>query len=136
MCVCFSVYTLGRAQFHGCPSPASSPVHIPTTLNPRGPVPTPSSLTSRSAPKSSNSNSSGSASNPNAYADKLGKDGCLTQEEKDRHRKNNLCMFCGGKHKTEDWNKCKAAAPAKGRAAEVEEPVPASEDLAPSELEN
>ncbi len=22
--MCFSVYTLGRAQFHGCPSPASS----------------------------------------------------------------------------------------------------------------
>ncbi len=68
----------------------------------------PSSLTSGSAPKSSNSNSSGSASNPKPYADKLGKDGRLTQEEKDRHRKNNLCMFCGGKHKTEDCNKRKA----------------------------
>ncbi len=96
----------------------------------------PSSSTSRSAPKSSNSNSSGSASNPKPYADKLGKDGHLTQEENDRRRKNNLCMFCGGKHKTEDCNKCKAAAPAKGCAAEVEEPIPASEDPALSEPEN
>ncbi len=68
----------------------------------------PSSSTSGSAPKSSNSNSLGSASNPKPYADKLGKDGHLTQEEKDRRQKNNLCMFCGGKHKTEDCNKCKA----------------------------
>ncbi len=45
-------------------------------------------------------------------------------------------MFCGGKHKTEDCNKCKAVASAKGCAAEVEEPAPASEDLAPTDLEN
>ncbi len=96
----------------------------------------PSSLTSRLAPKSSNSNSSGSTSNPKPYADKLGKDGHLTQEEKDRHRKNNLCMFCEGKHKTEDCNKRKATASAKGRAVEVEEPAPASEDPAPMEAEN
>ncbi len=44
----------------------------------------PSSSTSGSAPKYSNSNSSGSTSNPKPYADKLGKDGRLTQEEKDR----------------------------------------------------
>ncbi len=54
----------------------------------------PSSSTSGSAPKSSNPNSLGSASNPKLYADKLGKDGRLTQEEKDCHQKNNLCMFC------------------------------------------
>ncbi len=114
----------------------SPPVHIPTTLNPRVPVPTPGSSTSGSAPKSSNSNSSGSASNPKPYADELGKDGHLTQEEKDRCQKNNLCMFCGNKHKTEDCNKCKAAASAKGHAAEVEEPAPASEDPAPTEPEN
>ncbi len=95
-----------------------------------------SSSTSGLALKSSNSNSSGSASNPKPYADKLGKDGCLTQEEKDRHQKNNLCMFCGGKHKTEDCNKRKAMASAKGRAAEIEEPVPASENPALSEPEN
>ncbi len=81
-------------------------------------------------------NSSGSASNPKPYADKLGKGGCLTQEEKDCCWKNNLCMFCGNKHKTEDCNKCKATASTKGRAAEVEEPAPASEDLALTEPEN
>ncbi len=96
----------------------------------------PSFLTSGSAPKSSDSNSSGSTSNPKPYADKLGKDGCLTQEEKDCHWKNNLCMFCGSKHKTEDCNKCKAMASTKGHAVEVEEPALASEDPALSELEN
>ncbi len=95
-----------------------------------------SSSTSGSAPKSSDSNSLGSASNPKPYADKLGKDGRLTQEEKDCHRKNNLCMFCGSKHKTKDCNKRKATASAKGCAAEVKEPAPASEDLAPREPEN
>ncbi len=103
---------------------------------PKGSSSNPSSLTYRSAPKSSNSNSSGSASNPKPYADKLGKDSHLTQEEKDRRQKNNLCMFCGSKHKTEDCNKRKAMASAKGHAAEVEEPTPASEDLAPMEPEN
>ncbi len=96
----------------------------------------PSSSTSGAAPKSSDSNFSGSASNPKLYADKLGKDGHLTQEEKDRCQKNNLYMFCGGKHKTEDCNKRKAMAPAKGRAAEVEEPTPASEEPALMEPEN
>ncbi len=95
-----------------------------------------SSSTSGLAPKSSNFNLSGSTSNPKPYADKLGKDGRLTQEEKDCHQKNNLCMFCGGKHKTEDCNKCKAMASAKGCAAEVEETAPASEDLASPEPEN
>ncbi len=95
-----------------------------------------SSSTSGLALKSSDSNSSGSTSNPKPYADKLGKDGHLTQEEKDHRRKNNLCMFCGGKHKTEDCNKRKAMASTKGRAVEVEESAPASEDLALSEPEN
>ncbi|SJL04330.1 uncharacterized protein ARMOST_07696 [Armillaria ostoyae] len=94
------------------------------------------SLASGSTPKSSDSTPSGSACTPKPYADKLGKDGRLTQEEKDRRKKNNLCMFCGGKHKTDDCNKCKAAASTKGRAAEVEDPPPASEEPAPSESEN
>ena len=45
-------------------------------------------------------------------------------------------MFCGGKHKTEDCNKHKATASAKGRAMEVEEPAPAFEDPVPMEPEN
>ncbi len=94
------------------------------------------SSTSRLAPNSCNSNSSGSTSNPKPYADKLGKDNHLTQEGKDPRQKNNLCMFCGGKHKTKDCNRWKAMASAKGCATEVEEPAPASEDLALTELEN
>ncbi|SJL07237.1 uncharacterized protein ARMOST_10580 [Armillaria ostoyae] len=94
------------------------------------------SSASGSTLKTSDSTPSGSASTPKPYADKLGKDGHLTQEEKDRHKKNNLCMFCGGKHKTDDCNKRKATASTKGRAAEVEDPPPASEEPAPSELEN
>ncbi len=95
-----------------------------------------SSLISGSTPKSLDSNSLGSASNPKPYADKLGKDGHLTQEEKNCCQKNNLCMFCGSKHKTKDCNKCKAAASTKGHAAEVEEPTPASKDPAPTGPEN
>ncbi len=89
-----------------------------------------SSSTSRLALKSSNSNSLGSASNPKPYADKLGKDSHLTQEEKDCRWKNNLCMFCGNKHKTEDCNKCKAVL------QKLKNLPPASEDLALSEPEN
>ncbi len=95
-----------------------------------------SSYSNNPKSKGSNSNSLGSVSNPKPYADKQGKDGCLTQEEKDHHQKNNLCMFCGNKHKTKDCNKCKAVASTKGCAAEVEEPTPASEDPALTELEN
>ncbi len=94
------------------------------------------SSTSGSALRSFNSNSSGSASNLKPFADKLGKDGHLTEEEKDRCQKNNLCMFCGSKHKTKDCNKSKAVASTKGHAVEVEEPAPAPEDLAPMEPEN
>ncbi len=93
-----------------------------------------SSLTSGSAPNSFNSNSSGSPSNPKPYADKLGKDRHFTQEEKDHCQKNNL--FYGNKHKTEDCNKCKAVAFAKGYTAKVGELTPASKDLALSEPEN
>src|ERR1700735_5093066 len=40
------------------------------------------------------SNKTSSSSNPTA--DKLGKDGKLTPQERQRHFDNNLCMFCGG----------------------------------------
>ncbi|SJL12794.1 uncharacterized protein ARMOST_16225 [Armillaria ostoyae] len=63
------------------------------------------SLASRSTPKSLNFTSSGSTSTPKPYADKLGKDGHLTQEEKDCRKKNNICMFCRSKHKTDNCNK-------------------------------
>ncbi|SJK99887.1 uncharacterized protein ARMOST_03198 [Armillaria ostoyae] len=94
------------------------------------------SLASGTTPKALDSTFSGSTSTPKLYANKLGKDSHLTQEEKDLCKKNNLCMFCGGKHKTDDCNKCKATASTKGHAAEVEDPSPASEEPAPSESEN
>ncbi|SJL03620.1 uncharacterized protein ARMOST_06977 [Armillaria ostoyae] len=103
---------------------------------PKGSSSNSNSSTSRSTPKSLDSTSLGSASTPKPYADKLGKDGHLTQEEKDCCKKNNLCMFCGGNYKTNDCNKRKAATSTKGHAAEVEDPPLASEELAPSELEN
>ena len=67
----------------------------------------------------SNSGSSNNSSNKKPYADKLGKDGKLNQAERDRRRKNNLCMFCGGNHKLEDCNKRKKAQDARGCAASV-----------------
>jgi hypothetical protein len=46
---------------------------------------------------SNKNNSSGSTqqSPPPEYANKLGKDGKLTQEERERRKTNNLCLFCG-----------------------------------------
>ena len=93
------------------------------------------------APKSSNPGSVGSTSSTSSslgtakkpYADKLGKDSKLMPEENECRCMNNLCMFCGSKHKIEHCNKCKAMAFAGGHAAEVSEP-PASTDSAPSEL--
>ena len=35
----------------------------------------------------------------------MGPDGKLTQAEKDRRKKFNLCSFCGGKHKFENCDK-------------------------------
>jgi hypothetical protein len=58
---------------------------------------TPSSSTSK--PKSSlyqTSDDSSSKPKP-AYANKLGSDGKITQTEKDRRRKEGLCMYCGRK---------------------------------------
>jgi hypothetical protein len=62
-----------------------------------------------------------SKSAPNPLADKLGKDGKLTQQERQRRFDNNLCMFCGGTGHTA--NACpkssSSASKAKGRAAQA-----------------
>lgn len=56
---------------------------------------------------------------PKPYADKLGKDGKLTQEERQRRFTNNLCLFCGGSgHTASDCSK-KSSSAAKARAAQV-----------------
>ena len=65
------------------------------------------------------SNKPSSSSNP--IADKLGKDGKLTPQERQRRFDNNLCMFCGGIGHTA--NSCpkstSSASKAKGRAVQA-----------------
>ena len=102
---------------------------------------TPSQSDNKSDHKSGNSgknskgnqSSSGSNTNSNKFsktaasgssvADKLGKDGKLTSEERQRRFDNNLCLYCGGTgHKTSDCKKASASATkAKARAAQVSE---------------
>jgi hypothetical protein len=72
---------------------------------------------SSSGNKSGSSNSAGA---PKPYANLLGPDGKLTQAERDRRKKFNLCMFCGGKHKAENCDK-KKQSDSKARAASTEE---------------
>ena len=58
-----------------------------------------------------------------SFSDKLGKDGKLTQQERQRRFDNNLCMFCGGVgHTAKDCNKAtSSAAKAKARSAQAKE---------------
>ncbi|KAL0566067.1 hypothetical protein V5O48_015949, partial [Marasmius crinis-equi] len=60
---------------------------------------------------------------PNPLANILGPNGKLKPSKLERHKKNNLCVFCGGKHKTDDCNKRKKSAEAKGRAVTVTAPA-------------
>jgi len=68
---------------------------------------------------SNNNKNDKSKSTPNPLADKLGKDGKLTPQERQRRFDNNLCMFCGSTGHTA--NACpkssSSASKAKGRAA-------------------
>jgi hypothetical protein len=75
---------------------------------------------------SNNTNTSASTSKPsgtpkdrpkNSISDKLGKNGKLTGDERDRRMKEGLCLYCGEKgHVAHD---CPKSAAAKGRAAKV-----------------
>ena len=71
--------------------------------------------------KSASASTSSASTNP--LADKLGKDGKLTKEERQRRYDNNLCMFCGGVgHTAGNCNKASSfAAKAKARAAQAKE---------------
>jgi hypothetical protein len=64
-----------------------------------------------------------SSGNSASLSDKLGKDGKLTPQERQRRFDKNLCMFCGGTgHTAKDCNKASSsAAKAKARAAQVKE---------------
>ena len=53
-----------------------------------------------------------------AYADKLDASGKIKQDERERRRKNNLCMYCGGKgHTADNCNKRPGQASAKAAQA-------------------
>ena len=73
------------------------------------------------ASSSRNTESSSSSSKPRpAYASKLGPDGKITPAEKERRRKENLCMYCGGKgHVAADCKKRPAEASGKAGKAEA-----------------
>lgn len=66
---------------------------------------------------------SGTSSSTPSIADKLGKDGKLTPQERQRRFDNNLCLFCGGTgHTAKDCSKASSsAAKTKARAAQVSE---------------
>ena len=58
-----------------------------------------------------------------AYASKLGSDGKITQAEKDRRRKEGLCLYCGGKgHNVENCKKRPAESNAKASKVKDENP--------------
>ena len=97
------------------------PVQNPSTSSNHGSGSKPYSDNRKSDHKSDRTDkSSKPVSKP--HADKLGKDGKLTQEERRRRFDNNLCMFCGGiGHMAKDCPKSSSAS-AKVRAATVMEP--------------
>lgn len=72
-------------------------------------------------PNQKNNSNSGNKKTSD-LADKLGKDGKLTKEERQRRFDNNLCMFCGRSgHIAKECSKASSSA-AKARAAKAEEP--------------
>ena len=75
------------------------------------------SISTPSRPSGSNNSSSTPKKPAEDLTGKLGKDGKLTREERQRRFDNNLCLFCGSTgHKVTD---CKKAT--KGRAAKISE---------------
>ena len=73
--------------------------------------------------KNKNDKTPSTSGNSASISDKLGKDGKLTLQERQRRFDNNLCMFCGGAgHTAKDCNKASSsAAKAKARAAQANE---------------
>ncbi|CDO70297.1 hypothetical protein BN946_scf184603.g8 [Trametes cinnabarina] len=65
------------------------------------------------------------------YADKLGKDSKLTQEEHQRRFANNLCLFCGGSGYVSAVCPKKTNTPAKGRAAQTSKNPETPSDVQP-----
>lgn len=89
----------------------------PSNSNSNNP-PNSSNSKSNSKSKSNSSSKSSDKLKPNPIADKLGKDGKLTSEERERRMKEKLCLYCGkAGHKAPE---CDKAAAAKARAVTVE----------------
>jgi hypothetical protein len=80
--------------------------------------------------KPDSGNKSSSSGTSASISDKLGKDGKLTHQERQRRFDNNLCMFCGGVgHVAKDCPKStSSASKAKGRAAQAKEKTKESSD--------
>jgi hypothetical protein len=78
----------------------------------------------------SDSGKQSSAAGSSSVPEKLGKDGKLTPQERQRRFDNNLCMFCGGVgHVAKDCPKStSSASKAKGRAAQAKEKEEESKD--------
>ena len=87
--------------------------------------------TAPSGSNTSNPNTSGTPKPPSDLASKLGVDGRLTQQERQRRMDQNLCLFCGKPgHMAKDCNKVAAT---KARAAS---PTQDSSDSVAPELKN
>ncbi|KAF8824220.1 hypothetical protein HHX47_DHR8000238 [Lentinula edodes] len=85
--------------------------------------------------KPQDSSNSGQSGGQRPAFNHLGADGKVLPSEKERRMKNNLCLFCSGKHQITDCNKRKARE-SKGRAAEVEETPEATIEVVEEESEN
>lgn len=75
-----------------------------------------------SATSASSGSSASTSGTPKPYADKLDSSGHIKEAERERRRKNNLCMYCGGAgHKASDCKK-RNKGNASGKAATTETP--------------
>lgn len=86
------------------------------------PARTNTSQNSAGTPKpSSDANRTAAKATPKPYADKLGKDGKLTPEERQRRFANNLCLFCAAPGHSASACPKKSSSAVKARAATAEE---------------
>ncbi|CDO74310.1 hypothetical protein BN946_scf184576.g5 [Trametes cinnabarina] len=115
--------TSGKSTSESKPSSSSRPSQS------SGSAPSTSSSTTPRASSGTPKTPSKQATKP--YADKLGKDGKLTQEERQRRFANNLCLFCGGSGHVSAVCPKKTNTPAKGRAAQTSENPETPSDAQP-----
>ncbi|CDO69318.1 hypothetical protein BN946_scf184976.g37 [Trametes cinnabarina] len=92
---------------------------------------TPSTSSSATPRASSGTPKTPSKQATKPYADKLGKDGKLTQEEHQRRFANNLCHFCGGSGHVSTVCPKKTNTPSKGHAAHTSENPETPSDTQP-----